>query len=392
MVSPNLHNNAQVGDELLYSFDITNNSSEVIDNIVVSDSLPGFVMDAEVAVPYVAYHQGISIPASGELGPYSSFDRVLNATSDPFEAKAWDNFTLTDFTVVDGVSFVGAYDGPLLSAAQPETDFLIEIYEDNGSGLPGAAVLTFHADGGIAGTSDANVPTNAYAYTSPGGGNVFEYDVMLPLTGLEIGDYWISITADQTFPAAAPAIDPTWQWHLGAGPGDGFYTFDDTFDDAGDNGVGDNDQPPTPAVKIDGKDLAFTLKAAALSDFDGHLHPGEMVMFMGKYYVTLEDVKAGEIINTGTVTGTLPNGDSVSDSDQHTYEIASHFADINRNGTVDFADFLILSDNFGEAGEHADGDIDGNGTVDFTDFLLLSNHFGETASAQAADAAFAELA
>ena len=38
---------------------------------------------------------------------------------------------------------------------------------------------------------------------------------------------------------------------------DGFYFFDDTFDDAGDNGVGANDQPATPVNHQAGKDLAF---------------------------------------------------------------------------------------------------------------------------------------
>ena len=55
------------------------------------------------------------------------------------------------------------------------------------------------------------------------------------------------------------------------------------------------------------------------------------------------------------------------------------------NGTVEFADFLILSGNFGtEVGSHADGDIDCNGTVEFADFLALSGNFGmEIAGTQA---------
>ncbi len=393
--SPNLTNDLQVGDELIYSFDITNNGSEDISGIEVTDSLPDFTFDEQVAVPFVAHHQARSTPSSGDFGVFSSFDRVLNATSDPFEAKAWDNFSVSDFTVIEGVSFSGVYDGPFVGSAQPETDFLIEIFEDS-SGLPGAPVLTFHADGGLAGVDDANVPTTAIAGTAPGGGSIFEYDAMLPLTGLEIGDYWISITADQTFPSDSPTIDPTWQWHLGSGPGDGFYSFDDIFDDPGDNGVGDNDQPPTPALFVADKDLAFTLNAVELSDFDGELSPGESVMFMGTYFVTQADVDAGQIVNTGTVTGALPNGDAVSDSDQHSFGITqpiapSLFADINNNGAVDFADFLILSRNFGEQGGSDDGDINGDGVIDFADFLLLSDNFGQVASAQAVDAVLAEL-
>ena len=132
------------------------------------------------------------------------------------------------------------------------------------------------------------------------------------------------------------------------------------------------------------------------SDFDGHLLPGEMVTFMGTYIVTQADVDNGQIVNTGTVTGVLPNGNSVSDSDTNSFGIIqpvapSHFADINNNGLVDFPDFLILSRNFGEQGGADDGDLNDDGEINFTDFLLFANHFGETASAQATDAALADL-
>ena len=50
--------------------------------------------------------------------------------------------------------------------------------------------------------------------------------------------------------------------------------------------------------------------------------------------------------------------------------------DIDLNGTVDFADFLVLSGAFGGEGGWADGDIDGNGTIAFPDFLSLSANFG----------------
>lgn len=50
--------------------------------------------------------------------------------------------------------------------------------------------------------------------------------------------------------------------------------------------------------------------------------------------------------------------------------------DIDGNGTVEFADFLILSVNFGTDAEA--GDLNDDGKVDFADFLLLSDNFGET--------------
>jgi len=54
--------------------------------------------------------------------------------------------------------------------------------------------------------------------------------------------------------------------------------------------------------------------------------------------------------------------------------------DINEDGAVSFADFLILSTNFGaQDAQPANGDIDIDGDVDFADFLILSANFGRTA-------------
>ena len=56
--------------------------------------------------------------------------------------------------------------------------------------------------------------------------------------------------------------------------------------------------------------------------------------------------------------------------------------DVNGNGSVDFADFLILSNNFGTTvAANMDGDLDGDGSVAFADFLILSNNFGQSAAA-----------
>jgi|GEM_PF-3525379 len=58
--------------------------------------------------------------------------------------------------------------------------------------------------------------------------------------------------------------------------------------------------------------------------------------------------------------------------------------DLDGNGAVEFADFLIMSANFGTAvADHTEGDIDCNGTVEFADFLVLSNAFGTAAGTSA---------
>ena len=51
--------------------------------------------------------------------------------------------------------------------------------------------------------------------------------------------------------------------------------------------------------------------------------------------------------------------------------------DTDGNGRVEFADFLVISRNFGQdVSSRAEGDLDGNGRVEFADFLLLSQNFG----------------
>ena len=58
--------------------------------------------------------------------------------------------------------------------------------------------------------------------------------------------------------------------------------------------------------------------------------------------------------------------------------------DANLDDEVNFADFLILSENFGELGDWRQGDFDGDGQIRFPDFLALSANFGGTANASAA--------
>lgn len=59
--------------------------------------------------------------------------------------------------------------------------------------------------------------------------------------------------------------------------------------------------------------------------------------------------------------------------------VGSLAGDINLDGDVEFADFLILADHFGEAGSWSHGDLDCDGTVQFPDFLILAENFGNSA-------------
>lgn len=56
--------------------------------------------------------------------------------------------------------------------------------------------------------------------------------------------------------------------------------------------------------------------------------------------------------------------------------LGSKVGDLDLNGRVEFADFLVLSTNFGKSASYAEGDADGDGVVGFADFLLMSTNFG----------------
>jgi hypothetical protein len=55
--------------------------------------------------------------------------------------------------------------------------------------------------------------------------------------------------------------------------------------------------------------------------------------------------------------------------------------DANHDGTVNFADLLILAKNYGGAGKTwAQGDFNGDGVVNFADLLVLAKNYGHTVS------------
>lgn len=61
--------------------------------------------------------------------------------------------------------------------------------------------------------------------------------------------------------------------------------------------------------------------------------------------------------------------------------------DVDFSGSIEFADFLSLSDNFGNAADWRGGDLDADGVVGFPDFLILSDNFGKSSPSMEMDVA-----
>lgn len=118
----------------------------------------------------------------------------------------------------------------------------------------------------------------------------------------------------------------------------------------------------------------------------------------------------GEVFDTFNLTiNNLANEDTYDELKEIVLEAAAEIpdpivdpvaepipGDLDGNGDVSFADFLVLSNNFGkEVENYSDGDIDGDGSVGFADFLVLSNNFGKkleaaaSSDASSTDAVFA---
>jgi len=88
---------------------------------------------------------------------------------------------------------------------------------------------------------------------------------------------------------------------------------------------------------------------------------------------------------SGSTNGNFPTTDGTSGSG--TFLVRVRFGDLpplpgdaNGDNEVSFADFLILSQNFGKQADavFSDGDFDGNGVIEFADFLILSSNFGSS--------------
>ena len=86
----------------------------------------------------------------------------------------------------------------------------------------------------------------------------------------------------------------------------------------------------------------------------------------------------------GVVEVVATNPDGGSGSIQFSYLDYPPW-DVDKNGTVNILDLVLVANHFGEAGQGVTGDIDKNGTVNILDLVLVANHFGEKAEASVSD-------
>jgi len=148
--------------------------------------------------------------------------------------------------------------------------------------------------------------------------------------------------------------------------------------------------------QVEEQDNFFAAGFGAVYDSGGRRLDG----LMDELYVFNRALTPEEILVLATVVESPPgdcNGDglvdaadlicvdNIEDRDAVLSALNTLPGDLDGNGDVAFADFLVLSANFGMDGRnYTEGNIGLTGAVAFDDFLVLSANFGKTPGAAAA--------
>ena len=174
-----------------------------------------------------------------------------------------------------------------------------------------------------------------------------------------------------------------------------------SFADSGQAGQGWTKANPSPEhiAELNLEDSkAFT--NGTLISLGNIFSPGSALDLLFEYTTVAGDVLRGSV-QYGEIPIAVAGGDCNGDGVVNANDLACAAdiaerdlvlaalntlpGDLNGNGDVAFADFLVLADNFGQSGVgYPAGDIDLEGTVAFADFLALADNFGKTPGAVAA--------
>ena len=132
------------------------------------------------------------------------------------------------------------------------------------------------------------------------------------------------------------------------------------------------------AINMTNLETGEVLTVSGLETFDDEETGGPQSDNWDYFAITNRSSGLGEndfILDNFTVE---VNGSNASSCDPNT------LGDLDGSGDVAFADFLVLSANFGQSvADHTGGDINCDGDVAFADFLVLSDNFGQTVGAAA---------
>ena len=180
--------------------------------------------------------------------------------------------------------------------------------------------------------------------------------------------------------------------HFNAGGGGSRNPFGEDVRDL--VGPGDNSEFWSPELAAEDSDDDGFTNGQELGDLDGDGVPERTTnISLPGIADDVPEIAAGDCNIDFAVNGDdLACVSSVEARDAVLAALNTLPGDLDGNGDVAFADFLVLSGNFGqEALGYADGNIDLTGPVDFADFLVLSGNFGQTAAGVASSGTAASV-
>jgi hypothetical protein len=251
----------------------------------------------------------------------------------------------------------------------------------------------------------------------------FRVTFSVPVSGVDPSDFAIVPTGiNGASIASVSGSGTTWNIFVNTGTGDGTLGLnvvdDDTILDAGGAPLGgllpgngnftgplftiDKTAPllgitsPTAGAMLWGTTPTIT-GIAGIATGDGstvdiRIYSGNTTSSQNQVQKMTSSVTAGTGAYSWT-TATLPEGiytakvtqtDSAGNISTATVTFmvyATLPGDANHDGTVNFADFTILSNNYGgPGGTTSVGDFNFDGVVNFADYTILSNNYGKTAT------------
>lgn len=311
---------------------VDNYTTQLVGEILIEESGTYRFLDGVDDYTYFA----IDLDRSGSAG--DSDGEVLIDDNDWTDALSTANGGAPIVEVdIEGVSADGEWLPMVFMAAEGgggDAGILYWDYNPEGDGIAGHEFFPLEKGEGV-------FPEDAPIFAIP------DTHLRSPSTppGLVSGDVTGSVPASPT------------GWEIDVNPADGTS---DTF------GL-ENPDPAIYTTILDVEGTVFHINAL------GEVAEGTSFKIIDADAVSGAPTIATEGWNFDAATGSVVFGEAGATCNPNS------MGDLDGSGDIAFADFLILSANFGQAAtDHTTGDIDCSGDIAFADFLILSSNFGAT--------------
>ena len=308
-----------VGEQITYTFVVSNTGNVTLTNVGVADALPGL---------------GTITPGPVTLAPgeNQTFTATYQITLADLNAGSVVNTATASGTPPSGPA-VSDTDSETITAEQ---NAAISIHKSANPGTystVGEQITYTFVVRNTGNVTLSNVSVNdplqglgtispASATLNPGDSETFTASYTITLADLNAGKVDNTATATGT-PPAGPAVSDTDSETITAEQSPAIRivkTADPkTYSEAGDVITYTFEVTNTGNVTLSNVSVSDPLPGlGTISPASATLNPGDSETFTASYTITLADMNAGKVDNTATATGTPPTGPAVSDTDSET--------------------------------------------------------------------------